>query len=132
MKHKIVAEIAAQKEKANRLRANRDDAAATLREAGFTSSELAENVSVQASRIRHYVSAGSEVSGYTTVADFEEAFNAWETADYQLSRLRDERDRLIHEALEQGSSQTKAATEFGVSQFLVSHIIRNKGEVTLL
>src|SRR5699024_490228 len=115
VKHKMAAEIEAQKEKANGLRVNRNDAAATLREAGFTSSEQADNVSVQASRIRHYVSAGSEVSGYTTVADSEEAFNAWETADYQLSRLRDEHDRLIHEALEQGSSQTKAATEFGVS-----------------
>lgn len=132
MRHKIVREIQQAKRRAVELRKKRDDAAASLRAAGYSSREMAERVTVQASRVRQYVTAGRISGEYGSLQSFVDAYNAWEMADARLSRLREERNRLVHEELKAGRLQNEVAAEFGVSQFLISHILRNKGEVTLL
>lgn len=132
MVRKITTDLEAAKARTLELRKRRDDAAATLREAGYSSAELAEKTTVQASRVRHYVTAGEVSSEYTTVQDFVDAYEAWEYEDARASRLRAERDQLIIEALDSGKVQNEVAAEFGVSQFLVSYTHRHRGEVTLL
>lgn len=58
MRHKIVREIQQAKRRTTELRHRRDDAAASLRAAGYSSREMVERVTVQASRVRQYVMAG--------------------------------------------------------------------------
>lgn len=130
--NKIVVKIRDMKIRADGLRKERDNVAATLCASGYSSRELAEKTSVQSSRVRQYVTAGEVVAGYGTVQAFVDTFEAWEDADARLMRLRDERNQMILEQLKAGRTQTDVAGEFGVSQFQVSHITRNNADVTLL
>lgn len=130
--NKIVKKINDMKDRADGLRVARNDAAATLCSSGYSSQELAENVSVQASRVRHYVTSGEAGGEYGTVQSFVDAFNAWEDADARLLGLREQRNQMILEELAKGRTQTDVAKEFGMSQFRVSNITRNNAGVTLL
>lgn len=120
----IVKEIETARRRAGKAREKRDNAAATLRMAGYTSSEVAMNVSVQASRIRQYVTAGTADGKATTVADFTDAFNAWAVADAKLDRLRGDRDEMIVAGLTAGEWQETVGERFGVGQDWVSRIAR--------
>lgn len=131
MVHRIVRKIEQSRSLATEYRARRDNAATTLRAAGYTSTELAEQVSVQSSRIRQYVTAGSDTGGYSTVQDFVDAFQAWEDEDARLIRLRDQRNQMILAELKEGRTQIEVGKEFGMSQFQVSHITRHNTAVTL-
>lgn len=132
MSNRIVRDIEKARAEVAELRRARDDAAASLRACGFTSAEMAEVTNVQMSRVRHYWQAGSVGGQYTTLTDFERAFDAWEHADAWLSRLCAKRDNAVIEAITGGARQQAVADEYGISQFLVSYIMANRQEGTLI
>ena len=67
-----------------------------------------------------------------SVKDFVEAFESWQAVNARLNRLKEVRNRAIIDRLDQGDRQVDVAADFGISQFLVSHIANTKQEESLL
>lgn len=125
-------DIAAATRKEAKFRKRRDNAARTLMKSGYTSKELAAPITVQHSRIRQYVSAGEFDDQYVSVKDFVDAFESWQAVNARVNRLKEVRNRAIIDRLDRGDRQVDVAADFGISQFLVSHIVNTKQEESLL
>lgn len=115
-----------------RLRKRRNDAARTLNSSGYTSFDLAANVPVQASRVRHYVTAGEQSGEFSTLGSFVAAFEAWQEASARVDHLKQVRNQKIIDRVNAGFRQDDIAVEFGISQGLVSHVVNTKQEVPLV
>lgn len=130
--NELTADLNAAIKRETRLRKRRDDAARTLTASGYTSKELAAPTSVQASRVRQYVTEGEYDDEYQSVQDFVKAFENWQKANARMNRLKYLRNQAVIDRVAAGARQVDVAADFSISQFLVSHIVNSKQAGSLL